>query len=100
MWPGFGENFRVLQWMISRVHHRVGAVETPLGYVPEVNDLDLTGLNISPAVVETLLEVAPDEWQAELESQQQFFKQFGSALPAEIWQEHLALKDRLCAVKI
>lgn len=100
MWPGFGENFRVLLWMINRVHRRAGAAETPMGYVPEVEDLDLTGLDISPATMEKLLKVTPDEWQTELESQRQFFEQFGSTLPAEIKREYLALKERLCAVKI
>lgn len=96
MWPGFGENFRVIKWIIDRVHRRAEAVETPLGYLPKMKDLELNGLDLPPATLEKMLKVIPEEWQAELESQQEFFAQFGSTLPPEIERQCSALAERLC----
>lgn len=95
MWPGFGDNLRVLRWVIERCKGKGGAVETPIGFVPSAGSIDLEGLDISFQTMETLTHVDKDEWYEELESQTEWFKQFGYTLPIEIWEEHEALADRL-----
>jgi phosphoenolpyruvate carboxykinase (GTP) len=95
MWPGYGENLRVLEWIIDRCRQRVKAVETPIGYVPDAKDIDLTGLDVSVVTMEKLLHIDKEEWLKELEDQQEFFKIFGKDLPKEILFEHDALKKRL-----
>jgi len=87
IWPGFGENVRVLKWIVDRVNNRVDAKETPLGYVPHLRDLDLKGLDIPKGKLEKLFEINPQDWQQELEDVEKFLNQFGSHLPQEIRQE-------------
>ena len=81
LWPGFGENMRVLKWIVDRARLRVGGQETPFGWVPRAGDLDLSGLNIAPETVNAATEVLLDEWKVELESQQEFFEMLGDRLP-------------------
>jgi len=95
LWPGFGENSRVLKWMCDRVDGKVGAVETPLGLMPSEGDLDLSGLSIPPADLEELLRVDPDVWKAEYFDIEVFFDQFGSHLPDRLDAQLKALRDRL-----
>ena len=95
LWPGFGENCRVLKWMCDRVDGKVGAVETPLGLMPSEGDLDLSGLSIPPADLEELLRVDPDVWKAEYFDIEVFFDQFGSHLPNRLDAELKAFRDRL-----
>ena len=95
IWPGFGENLRVLKWIIERCKGADSAVETPIGYVPAPGGIDLTGLKVSDETIQTLVHVDKDQWYEELESQTAWFQQFGYSLPIEIWQEHEALADRL-----
>jgi phosphoenolpyruvate carboxykinase (GTP) len=95
LWPGFGENLRVLEWIIERCKGKGSAVETPIGYVPGKGAIDLAGLDISEKTVEALVHVDKDAWYEELESQTAWFQQFGYTLPLEIWEEHEALADRL-----
>ena len=95
MWPGFGENIRVLKWIIERVNDRVGAVETPIGLVPDMNDLDLSGLEIARSDMEKLFEVDAAQWKPELEDIERFLKQFGNRMPYEIWKEYESLKSHL-----
>ena len=95
LWPGFGENVRVLKWIVERVQGKADGVETPIGFVPAPGSLDLEGLNLPAETMEELLRVDRDAWQQELAEQQRFFEQFGERLPQEIWQEHAALAARL-----
>ena len=89
LWPGFGDNMRVLKWIIDRVEGRREAAETPIGYVPRKEDLDLDGLqNVSAEVLDELLSVKPDEWKKELAGQEQFFQTLGSDVPAELKAQH------------
>ncbi len=97
LWPGFGENVRVLKWIVERVQGKGEATETPIGFVPTPGSLDLEGLSLSPETMEELLRVDRDAWEQELAEQKQFFEQFGERLPQEIWQEHAALAARLGA---
>ena len=97
VWPGFGENVRVLKWILGRIDGSAEARETPIGYVPAPGALDLRGLEdeIDAETVEGLLEIDPDDWKVELADQKEFFEKFGSHTPDEIWRQHAALAERL-----
>lgn len=95
IWPGFGENIRVLKWIIERVNDQVKAKETPIGLVPHLEDLELKGLNISKENLQRLFEVDAKGWQRETQDIEIFFKNFGSRMPREIWEELENLKSRL-----
>ncbi|SHF30410.1 phosphoenolpyruvate carboxykinase (GTP) [Caldanaerobius fijiensis DSM 17918] len=94
LWPGFGENMRVLKWIIDRCNGNGEAVETPIGYVPAKGAIDTTGLDISDEVMEELLSVDKDVWAEEIKDQEEFLKQFGDRLPEEIIAQKEALKKR------
>ncbi len=95
LWPGFGDNLRVLEWILGRVSGKAGAAETALGFQPRSTDLNLVGLNISDDDVAELLSVHTEDWQEEIESQETFFNKIGPKLPETIWTEHRALRKRL-----
>ncbi|HOV78339.1 MAG TPA: phosphoenolpyruvate carboxykinase (GTP), partial [Sedimentisphaerales bacterium] len=84
IWPGFGDNIRVIKWILDRVNGRVGARETPIGLVPNVSDLDLSGLNIAKERMEKLFEIDRAGWRNELRDIDAFLAQFGNHMPAEI----------------
>ncbi|MCX7597496.1 MAG: phosphoenolpyruvate carboxykinase (GTP), partial [Armatimonadetes bacterium] len=95
LWPGFGENIRVLKWIADRVKGRVGARETPVGLMPHLSDLELSGLNVSQEALERLFKVHREAWLAEAAEVGQFYEQFGDRMPPELWEEHHALVKRL-----
>lgn len=95
LWPGYGENLRVLEWILNRCQNKVEAKKTPTGYRPHAEDIDLTGLDLPKATIERLLEVESQDWLEETQRQEEFLKQFGQRLPKEITIEHNALKKRL-----
>ena len=95
IWPGFGENMRVLEWIVGRVKGSAHAVETPLGFQPAPEDISIEGLNLSKEKLTDLLTVQADEWKDELASQKEFLGEIGSKLPQEIREEHDRLKTRL-----
>ncbi len=95
LWPGYGENVRVLKWMLDRIEHRAEATETPIGDVPTPGSLDLDGISIPARNLDELLAVDPDDWTEELNSTAKFFEKFGNRLPDEILTEHKALAGRL-----
>ncbi len=94
IWPGFGENLRILEWVLSRCNNRVKARETPLGYIPLPEDIDMTGLDLPKGSLEKLLAIDKKQWLEELEQQKEFFKIFSDRLPEEILEEYRALKKR------
>jgi len=95
LWPGYGENVRVLKWILERVEGRGAAEETPVGFVPSRNALTLDGLQISPEAVEELLRVNTEDWEDDLADSRQFFGKFGNRLPRELLAEHEKLSRRL-----
>jgi phosphoenolpyruvate carboxykinase (GTP) len=95
LWPGFSENSRVLKWAIERIEGKAGAVETPIGYVPTVDSLDVEGLDMDRASIEAVLRVDPEEWREELPQITEWFDKFGEKLPAVLWTELDGLKARL-----
>jgi phosphoenolpyruvate carboxykinase (GTP) len=84
LWPGFGDNSRVLKWMCERVESKVEARRTPIGLLPNESDLDLTGLKLPAENIKELLRVDPQVWQAELEDIEEFFARFGGRLPERL----------------
>lgn len=99
LWPGFGQNIRVLKWVIDRVHGRVGAEETPIGLVPHLKDIDMKGLDVSKAKMEKLFEIDVKGWQREAEDIDLFFKKFGDRMPKEMLEELHAMKAKLAGGK-
>jgi phosphoenolpyruvate carboxykinase (GTP) len=97
LWPGFGENSRVLKWVIERIEGGADAVETPIGWVPAPDALDIDGLEVNDHAVAALLRVDPEEWRAELPQIAEWFEKFGDRLPATLWAEFDGLTERLGA---
>jgi phosphoenolpyruvate carboxykinase (GTP) len=95
LWPGYGENLRVLEWILARARGEGKAEKTPIGYVPAKDAVDLTGLNLPAGAMDQLLAVKNDEWTAELDGVKTFFDKFGTHLPKALWDQFAALKDRL-----
>jgi phosphoenolpyruvate carboxykinase (GTP) len=95
LWPGFGENSRVMKWIIDRIEQRAGGRTTPIGTVPTADDLDLSGLDVDTADVDAALAVNVDEWRAELPQIEEWFEFVGEKLPTGIKDEFDALKHRL-----
>ncbi len=87
IWPGFGENIRVIKWILARLENKVGARETPVGLLPNINDLDLSGLNLTANTVERLFELNPEQWKAEAMDTKKYFEKFGNHVPAELLEE-------------
>jgi len=95
LWPGFGDNIRVLKWMCERIDGKVGAVETPIGLMPKEGDLDLTGLAMGAAELKELLRVDAGAWKAEISNIERHFRQFGDRLPARLRKQLDDLGKRL-----
>jgi len=95
LWPGFGENLRVLDWIVRRCCDAgAGAKETPIGYIPEVKDLDMTGLNMPAGAMDKLLSISKEDWAEEVKGIEPFFAQFGDRLPKAMSDELNGLKKR------
>ncbi|GAA4532229.1 phosphoenolpyruvate carboxykinase (GTP) [Mycobacterium paraffinicum] len=95
LWPGFGENSRVLKWIVDRIEHQAGGQDTPIGVVPAAADLDLDGLDVEAGDVEKALAVNADEWRQELPLIEEWFEFVGDKLPTGVKDEFEALKQRL-----
>ena len=95
VWPGFGENSRVLKWMCDRVEGKVDAVQTAVGLVPRVEDLDISGLSLSTEQLHDLLDIDIRDWDAELPQIEELFTQLGPRLPARLREQLDALRGRL-----
>jgi phosphoenolpyruvate carboxykinase (GTP) len=95
MWPGYGENSRVIKWICERVSGRGEAVTEPIGYVPAPGAIDTAGLNIDSAVLNRLFEVDRDRWLQEVDSIRAYYDTLGDNLPAEIKAQLDALEERL-----
>jgi phosphoenolpyruvate carboxykinase (GTP) len=95
LWPGFGENSRVLKWIVERIEGRVEADDTPIGRVPTPGSIDVAGMDIDDADLATVLSVDVEEWKAEVPQIAEWFARFGDKMPAVLWAELDALKARL-----
>jgi phosphoenolpyruvate carboxykinase (GTP) len=95
LWPGFGENSRVLEWIVRRVEGEADAVETPIGMLPAPGSLDVEGLDISDDALEHLFEVDRETWLAECDLTEEYFAQFGDRVPAALNSELASLRYHL-----
>ncbi|MCY1713355.1 phosphoenolpyruvate carboxykinase (GTP) [Caproiciproducens galactitolivorans] len=95
IWPGFGDNLRVLEWIIHRCEGKADAVETPIGYVPKAEDINLEGLDFSLDTLKGILEVNKDQWTKEADGIEEFYKKFGDKLPKELRGQLDLLKKNL-----
>ncbi|PWB82251.1 MAG: phosphoenolpyruvate carboxykinase (GTP) [Candidatus Methylomirabilota bacterium] len=100
LWPGFGENIRVLKWILERVDGQGQAVESPIGFIPAPNALDLEGLRLPDGAVDELLRIDADAWAAEQAEQGLFFDRLNPRLPAQIRDEHTMLRQRLSRLNV
>jgi phosphoenolpyruvate carboxykinase (GTP) len=88
LWPGFGDNVRVVKWMMDRIRGEVGGVDSPIGTLPNPSDFDVDGLNLSESHANALLTVDPAEIEADARDSQSLLKLVGSTVPAEVWTEN------------
>jgi phosphoenolpyruvate carboxykinase (GTP) len=100
LWPGFGQNVRVLKWILERVRGGGKAVETPIGWIPTPDGIEREGLDLPTSTLEELLRIDRGDWEQEIASQREFFAQFGTRLPHEVQAEHEALEQRLHRVSV
>ncbi|MFH1117505.1 MAG: phosphoenolpyruvate carboxykinase (GTP) [Pseudomonadota bacterium] len=99
LWPGFGENSRVLKWIVERVKGKAEAVDTPIGRLPAPGSLDLAGLDVAPDVMEELMRIDVEGWLEEVRFISEHFDRFGDRLPEELRQELADLESRMMKVK-
>jgi phosphoenolpyruvate carboxykinase (GTP) len=97
VWPGFGDNSRVLKWIVQRLEGEVGAAESPIGLLPELGDIDISGLSLTPEQMKLLLTVDADIWREEAALIPPAYEKFGERLPGELWGQYEALVSRLGA---
>lgn len=95
LWPGFGDNVRVLQWIIDRVEGKAGAAATPLGNMPRMQDLNREGLDCSDDALNTILSVDKTAWKASFAETREYFAKFGDRFPKALNEEMDALEKRL-----
>ena len=95
IWPGFGDNLRVLDWILDRCEDKVDAVDSPIGYLPKAEDINIEGLDITIDTVKELLTVDKNNWIEEVKGIEEFYAQFGDRLPAELKEELAKLKAKL-----
>jgi phosphoenolpyruvate carboxykinase (GTP) len=95
VWPGFGDNSRVVKWIIDRLDGKVDADETPIGRVPRIEDLDLSGLDLDPNTVDHLVHVDVDAWRREIDLIEEHYEFVGERLPAELRDQLRDLEKHL-----
>jgi phosphoenolpyruvate carboxykinase (GTP) len=100
VWPGFGDNSRVLKWIVQRLEGEVGARDTPIGRLPEPGDLDVGGLSLTPEQMSLLLTVDPEVWSEEAALIPPAYEKFGERLPSELWTQYQALVARLSRAEV
>lgn len=95
IWPGFGDNLRVLEWILDRCEDKVDAVESPIGFLPKAEDINIEGLDITIDTIKELLTVDKANWVEEVKGIEEFYAQFGDRLPKELAEELAKLKAKL-----
>jgi phosphoenolpyruvate carboxykinase (GTP) len=99
LWPGFGDNMRVLLWILDRCEGKVDAVETAIGYVPNAEDINIEGLDITIDTIKDLLSVDVKSWKEDVANIKDFYAQIGDHVPATMYEELAALEARLNAAE-
>ena len=95
IWPGYGDNIRVLEWILKRCEGKVGAIESPIGYIPRSSDIRLNGTDLTPSDVKKLLYISKPQWRKEVRKIRKFYKMFGEALPEELKNQLDRLEENL-----
>ena len=95
LWPGYGENMRVLKWIVERVNGRAAVEQSAVGMKPADGALDLTGIEIAPDALKEAMAVKPEDWSVELDSQEEFFKKIGASVPAQMDDQRKGLRAGL-----
>ena len=95
LWPGYGENSRVLKWVLEQVEGANNSVESPIGYLPAKGAIDVSGLEINPEDIAEALRIDPNEWRAEIPLIEEWFEKIGSKLPDELLKELTTLKNNI-----
>lgn len=95
LWPGYGENFRVLEWIINRCENKVGADTAPIGYIPMAEDINIENLDVSEEVLKELLTIDRNSWFEDIKSIEEFYAKIGDELPEELKNELTSLKENL-----
>ena len=96
IWPGFGDNMRVLLWILDRCAGKVDAVETPIGFVPKAEDINIEGLeDVTIDTIRDLLTIDTESWLEDVENIKAFYKQIGDRVPAELYDELATLEANL-----
>jgi phosphoenolpyruvate carboxykinase (GTP) len=95
LWPGYGENIRVLKWIVERVNGRAAVEQSAVGMKPADGALDLTGIEIAPDALKEAMAVKPEDWTVELDSQEEFFKKIGASVPAQMDDQRKGLRAGL-----
>ena len=95
VWPGYGDNSRVLKWIVGRLENEAEAVDSPIGRLPTADSLDTAGLNLTADQLHLLLSVDRSVWKEEASTVPDAYERFGDRLPAALWKEHEALIERL-----
>lgn len=95
IWPGYGENLRVLEWILQRCNNEVKVIKTPIGYIPHAEDIDMTGLVLGKDKMRQLFSLDKKQWQEELKSQKEFLSKFRGDIPVAIKREYSAIRKKL-----
>lgn len=95
IWPGFGDNFRVIEWMLKRCENKADANEAPIGYLPKPEDINIEGLNLSADTLKSLLSIDTESWLADIKNIEEFYAKIGDAIPQELIEELRTLADNL-----
>jgi phosphoenolpyruvate carboxykinase (GTP) len=95
LWPGFGENSRVLKWVVERVEGTGAYADTPIGRVPAADAIDTEGLDLDPSALAELVTVDAERWRAELPQLEEHYATFGATLPGALREQFAALEKRL-----
>jgi len=95
LWPGYGDNMRVLKWIVERCAGRAGAQRTPIGNVPNVDELETTGIDLKRSTLEALLAIDPEIWSREVDDIAGYFASFGGRLPDSLMKQVVRIKSEL-----
>ena len=95
IWPGFGENIRVLDWILSRLEGNAGGNETPIGLIHTENDIDLGDLDLPQEHLESLLSFHKADWEAEVPGIKEYFESFGDRVPEKLWEQYHQLEKNI-----
>jgi phosphoenolpyruvate carboxykinase (GTP) len=95
IWPGFGDNFRVIEWMLKRCENKVDANATSIGYMPKPEDINIEGLELSTDTLSSLLTINNESWLEDVNSIKEFYAKIGDTIPDELYEELKILTDNL-----